>query len=144
AIRLALGAAGAIAVAAAARRTRSLSPGGAAAAVLVGTAAIGAGWGWGALLVAFFVASSALSRMGAAERDRRTAAMVAKGSDRDAIQVAANGGLFALAAMGQLFWPHPWWSALGVGALAAAAADTWATEIGTLASRPPRLLVGWR
>lgn len=143
-LRWALGAAGALAIAAAARHTRSLSPGGAVAAVVVGTAAVGAGWGWGLLLVAFFVASSALSRVRAAERTRRTEAVVAKGDERDATQVLANGGLFAVAALGHALWPHPAWMALGAGALAAAASDTWATEIGTLARRPPRMLLGLR
>lgn len=152
-LRWALGAAGAMVVAAAARRTRSLSPGGATAAVVVGTLAVGAGWDWGALLLAFFVASSALSRLRAAERDRLTAGLVAKGGERDAVQVLANGGLFALAALGQSLpgspaqadAPGQWlWMAAGVGALAAAAADTWATEIGTLAARPPRMLLGMR
>ncbi|MHB1224728.1 MAG: DUF92 domain-containing protein [Gemmatimonadaceae bacterium] len=138
-----------MAVAAAARRTRSLSPGGAAAAVVVGTLSVGAGWEWGALLVAFFVASSALSAVGATERARRTAGIVARGGERDAVQVLANGGLFALAALGQTLsgGPAPGpsvWLAAGVGALAAAAADTWATEIGTLARRPPRMLLGLR
>ncbi len=113
-------------------------------AAVVGTVAVGAGWGWGGLLVAFFVASSALSRIGATERAVRTAGLVVKGGARDAVQVAANGGLFALAALGQMLWPHGAWLALGAGALAAAASDTWATELGTLARRPPRLLVGWR
>ncbi len=67
-----------------------------------------------------------------------------KGGPRDAVQVAANGGLFALAALAYMIWPHEAWLALGAGALAAAASDTWATELGTLARRPPRLLVGWR
>lgn len=113
-------------------------------AAVMGAVAVGAGWGWGALLIAFFVASSALSRIGATERSVRTSAVVEKAGARDAVQVAANGGLFTLAAVGQLIWPHHHWMALAVGALAAAASDTWATEVGTLARRPPRMLVGWR
>ena len=103
-----------------------------------------AGWRWAALLVAFFVATTALSRVGGARKAARTADVVAKGGERDAVQVLANGGLFAAAALGAVVVPHPAWTAFGVGTLAAATADSWATEIGTLAARPPRSVLGWR
>lgn len=128
----------AAAIALAAHRVRALSTSGAVAAVAVGTATLAAGWSWGALLIAFFISSTALSRLRAERKARRTAAIVAKGSRRDAVQVLANGGPFAAAALGALAFPAPAWAALGLGALATAAADTWATEIGTLAPAPPR------
>lgn len=139
--RLLLGVAVAAAIAFAARRARSLSSGGAAAAVVVGVACVAAGWAWGGLLIAFFVASTALSRYRAAQKEARTGGVVAKGGERDAVQVLANGGLFALAAVGSLVHPSPLWLAAGGGALAAATADTWGTEIGTLAGRPPRSIL---
>jgi uncharacterized protein (TIGR00297 family) len=144
AARVAAGFVIAAAIAFAARRTRTLSPGGAAAAVIIGTVCVAAGWAWGALLIAFFVASSALSAVGAAEKARRTGAIVEKGGERDAVQVAANGGIFALAALSWLVSPSLAWQALGLGALAAATADTWGTEVGTLAARQPRLITTWR
>ena len=53
------------------------------------------------------------------------------------MQVLANGGVFALAALLGAVLGSPWPAAgsrAALGALAASAADTWATEIGTLAS----------
>ena len=142
--RLALGGALALAIALLARRAGSLAASGAAAAVVVGTACVAAGWEWGILLVAFFVASSALSRIGRARKEERTGAIVAKGGARDARQVLANGGLFAAAALGSLVVMWPGWMLLGAGALAAATSDTWATEIGTLVGGRPRSIVGGR
>lgn len=126
-------------------RARALSRSGAAAAMVVGTLAAAAGWRWAALLIVFFLSSSALSRWRADAKARRTAGIVEKGGRRDAWQVLANGGVFAVAALGQLALPHAtgWWLA-GAGALAAAAGDTWATEIGTLEGGTPRSLLTWR
>ena len=144
-VRAAVGLAVAAAIAVAARRARSLAPSGAAAALVVGTVAMTAGWAWGAVLVVFFVASSLLSRVGRAAKAARTRAIVEKGDERDAWQVLANGGAFALAAVGALAAPEraPW-AATGLGALAAATAVSWATEVGTLARGRPRSLAGWR
>ena len=128
-----------------ARRTRSLSTSGAIAATGVGCIAVAAGWTWGALLLVYFVLSTLVSRVGRAEKERRTATIVEKGGERDAIQVLANGGVFAAAGLGMLALPAVSWTALAAGSLAAAAADTWATEIGTLKGGEPRsILTGER
>jgi len=132
------------AIAALAHRARSLSTSGAVAATLLGAACIAAGWPWGALLVAYFAASSLLSRWREQAKAMRTDDVVAKGGARDAMQVLANGGLYAAAALLSLAFPAPWLQALALGALAASASDTWATEVGTVASRPPRLVTTWR
>ena len=137
----------ALVIALAAYRARSLSFSGAVAATVVGTVAMAAGWGWGILLVSYFVVSSLLSRVGSAERDRRVGGLVAKGGARDAWQVLANGGVFAVAlaaanAVAQS--TSVYLLAAAVGALAAAAADTWATEIGTLWGGVPRSVLGFR
>jgi uncharacterized protein (TIGR00297 family) len=141
--RALLGAVLALGIALAARRFRSLSGSGAVAAVAVGTVCSAAGWSWAAMVIAFFLTSTLLGRVRADLRARRIGAVVAKGGPRDARQVLANGGLFAAAALGHLMHASNSWLALGGGALAAAAADTWATEIGSLASRPPRDILRW-
>jgi uncharacterized protein (TIGR00297 family) len=142
--RAAAGALVAAAIAAAAWRAGSLSRSGAAAAFFVGTLAIAAGWAWGALLMAYFVSSSLLSRAGAALKAQRSGKIVEKGGARDAAQVLANGAVFALAAILQLIEPSELWLAAGAGALAASAADTWGTEIGMLSKSSPRMITTWR
>jgi uncharacterized protein (TIGR00297 family) len=139
----------ALTVALAARRAHALSLGGATAAIVVGMIAVAAGWAWGVLLIAYFVASIALSRLRSAEKAARTGDVVAKGGARDAFQVVANGGLFAVmalaaAALAPDSLAERMLTAAALGALAASTADTWATEIGSLATRPPRSILTWR
>jgi uncharacterized protein (TIGR00297 family) len=128
----------------AARRARALSVRGVVAATAVGTLALLAGWNWGVLLLSYFASASALSRLGAREKSARTASIIEKGGERDATQVVANGGVFALAAALAVVAPgHELsWAALGCGALAASASDSWATEVGTLIGGTPRSIIG--
>ncbi len=142
--RAAAGIALAAVIATAARAGRMLTTGGAIAAAIVGALSIAAGWSWAALLLLFFLSSSALSRIGIDIKQRRTADILDKGDQRDAVQVLANGGVFAAAALGHVVFPWNGWMAVGGGALAAAMADTRATEIGTLATGTPRLITTWR
>ena len=135
----------ALAIALLARRARALDTGGAIAAVVVGTASMAAGWAWGALLLLFFGTGTALSRWRRTERERRTGSVIAKGGARDAAQVLANGGLYAAITLGVARWvPAPaaahLWAGAAAGAVAAATADTWATEIGSLVGGTPRSL----
>lgn len=144
AARTLLGLALAVAISLAARRARMLSPSGAVAATLMGTIATAAGWLWCTLLLAFFLTSSLLSGWRRDLKARRTRSMVEKGGERDAWQVVANGGVFTACALGAVALPSASWTVAGLGALAAATADTWATEIGTALGGEPRSVVGWR
>lgn len=127
-----------------ARRTRSLAPDGAFAATFVGTAAVAAGWAWGAVLLTFFVSSSLLSRWKRAAKAARTETLLGKESERDARQVLANGGVFAVAAIAAAAGGWPAALPVGLAALASATSDTWATEVGTAVGGSPRSILTWR
>lgn len=125
-------------------RRGSLTRSGVGGAILTGTIIFGfGGIVAGALLVAFFVSSSALSHF--RERDKEPLAeKFQKGSRRDLAQALANGGIASLLALAYFFYPQPVIFAALVGALATVTADTWATEIGVLSQAPPRLITNWR
>ncbi len=129
-------------VAAGGYRTRALTIGGAAAAAIVGTAIFGfGGWRWAAVMVGFFVLSSALSRVG---RMRKTATddVVEKGSRRDSVQVLANGGVAGIIALVHgISGGSTLLFVAFLGSMAAATADTWSTEIGALSGSPPRSII---
>jgi uncharacterized protein (TIGR00297 family) len=141
-IRLAIGAALAAAVALAAYRARALSLDGAIAAFVVGTIVVDAGgWTSAAVLLAFFVPSSLLTRMG---RERKLSLRgTQEPAPRNAWQVLANGGVATFCAIAALSASVPF-SAAFAGAFAAASADTWGTEIGTLARRRPVSILTFR
>ncbi|WP_158514859.1 DUF92 domain-containing protein [Gemmatimonas phototrophica] len=115
-------------------RAGSLSSRGVVAATVVGGIAMTAGATWGAFLVLWFVSASLASRYGRRAKEAATGDIVAKGGARDALQVLANGGVFAAAALVSVVWPawHGAAAVAGAAALVAAGADTLATETGTL------------
>jgi uncharacterized protein (TIGR00297 family) len=132
-------------IALAARRVKALSRSGAIAALVLGTVIFGlGGFGWALLLLTFFISSSALSRL-FGRRKRSLDEKYAKGSVRDAWQVLANGGVAGGFTLLHAFFPAESWPWVGcAAALAAANADTWATELGIFSPTAPRLITTGR
>jgi uncharacterized protein (TIGR00297 family) len=134
-MQFALGTALAAVVALIAYRSGALTFSGAAAAFAVGAIVFGAsGLSGAAVLFAFFLPSTLLSRVGR-ERKRRLDD-AGKPAPRNGWQVLANGGVAAACALVGARTGAPLAAAFA-GAFAAASADTWGTEIGMLARRPP-------
>lgn len=135
--QLILGAAASLLVSGIAFSCKALTLDGAFAAACIGTAVFGAGGlPAAAVLLAFFVSAALLSRAGSV-RKRRLHDWGKQGP-RDARQVIANGGAGAVCIA-----LHRFDALLAVafcGAFAAAAADTWSTEIGTLAGKARSIL----
>jgi uncharacterized protein (TIGR00297 family) len=118
-----------------------LSKSGALAAIAVGAIVFGlGGLAHTAVLLTFFFSSSILSVI-LKKQKQQVNEKYAKGSQRDAGQVLANGGVATSFVIIGAFFPDQqifWW--MYCAAFAAANADTWATEIGFLSKSPPRLL----
>jgi uncharacterized protein (TIGR00297 family) len=132
------------AIALLAHRRGSLSRSGVAGAMLTGTLHFGfGGLTWGLTLIAFFVSSTLLSKYKEREKEP-VAQQFAKGGRRDFGQALANGGVGALIAVCFNLHPSIWLFAAFVGVMATVAADTWATELGVLSRRPPRLITTGR
>ena len=125
-------------------RAGLLTTGGAFAAATLGSVAATAGLDWMALLLTFFFSSVLLGRIGRRAKQLRSAAVIEKSGPRDAAQVLANGAVFGIGATFALAGSHAGGaSVIALGALAAATADTWGTEIGMLSRKAPRSILTW-
>ena len=133
-------------------RAKALNRSGAVAAAVLGAVIFGLGGvPWAILLLTFFISSSALSRA-FSRRKKGLDEKYSKGSQRDAGQVLANGGIAGLLVLFFIILrylspesPFLTWVWLAFAAsLAAANADTWATELGVLNPTAPRLISNGR
>ena len=138
-----IGALSAALIALGAYRARTLTADGAFAAFIIGTCTFGGGGLRAALiLLAFFIPSVALSRLGRARKRRLID--IAKSGARDGAQVFANGAIAAGCALALFVSGSGRWETALAGAFAAATADTWGTEVGTLARQMPRSILTLR
>jgi uncharacterized protein (TIGR00297 family) len=137
-------------------RLHMLSTSGMVAAAIMGTLVFGlGGLPWACLLIGFFISSSLLSRL-ARKRKMKVEEKFSKGSSRDAWQVIANGGVATMLLVftyiqreiigcsDACFSANGWAFLTFAGSLAAANADTWATELGVLSRTNPRLITSGR
>ena len=109
---------------------RSLSLSGAISGYLIGIIIFGSGgWPWIIPLVFFFISSSILSHLNHKEYP-----------ERNILQILANGSLGAFFASIYFFYQFPPAIILYLGAIGAATADTWATEIGFYSKKEPKLI----
>ena len=144
-MQLLLGLILAAAIAAAAYRAHALTVSGALAALIVGTVTFGlGGWAFAVPLLTFFISSTLLSRW---RKRSKEALGFEKGGRRDSGQVFANGGVAAICVLVHAFAPaaiahHAY--VFYLAALAAANADTWATEIGAAIGGTPVSIVTFK
>jgi uncharacterized protein (TIGR00297 family) len=122
----------------------SLSISGAIAAFFVGVfISFGFEWKGLVLLGVFFVSSSLWSKF-QNQKKESLHEKVEKGECRDYMQVLANGSVPALISLIYIFSPSTIWLEMFIVSLAAANADTWASEIGSISKQPPRLITTWK
>lgn len=124
-------------------RRGSLTGSGGVAAIAIGVFLYGLGGpSVFSVLIAFFLSASVLSKFsekGSAEEG--TAQVVAKGNRRDHIQALANGGPAVIMV---LLYGISGYEGFRIGAvmsLAAAGADTWASELGVLSASAPVFII---
>jgi uncharacterized protein (TIGR00297 family) len=111
---------------------KSLNKGGVISAYIMGLIIYGTGgFNWIIPILVFFILSSVLSKLSKTENS------IQKGSQRDIMQVMANGGVPTIISVINFYYPIDQLFILYIAAIAAATADTWASEIGSFSNRDP-------
>lgn len=138
-------------------KNKSLDYSGAIGALLVGIILTVANFSFFSALLTFFVSSSKLTKW-KAEAKKRLDAEYQEGGQRNWLQVFCNGGIPTEIALLYMIENGPgeiainfskqytasWMCLSLLGALACSSGDTWASEVGSVASkRQPRLITTW-
>lgn len=111
---------------------KSLSKNGVIAAYIMGIIIFGAGGlKWVTPIVTFFILSSIISKISKSNNQ------IHKGSKRDIIQVLANGGIATIISIINFYEPNENLYVIYLAVIAAATADTWASEIGSFSHTDP-------
>ena len=122
-------------------KVRALDIKGAVAGSLLGVATLlGGGLGWLAIIVAFVLISSVLTRYRYGYKQKLGSAQE-KGGRRSWPNALANGLVGAVAAIFELATHQEIYAVAFLGCIAAAMSDTVATEIGLLSASKPRLIL---
>ena len=90
-------------------------------------------------LAIFFVFSSIISKT-----IKNRSFYRSKGSERDIIQVYANGGVATFICIVDFLYPDPFNTYLFLASVAAAMSDTWGTEFGKLSKHKPISIISFR
>jgi uncharacterized protein (TIGR00297 family) len=125
-------------------RRRSLTLAGSVSATVLGAVIFATTglYGW-LLLLTFFFTSTFLTRV-SRRFSKGPDGIVKKGGCRDAMQVFANGGPSGIAALMFSITENHLFLIMFGAALAESAADTWASEVGVMSSRPPVLITTFK
>ena len=111
---------------------QSLNKSGVISAYIMGLIIYGTGgFKWIIPILVFFILSSVLSKLS------KTGNTIQKGSQRDIMQVMANGGVATIVSVLNFYYPIDQLFILYIAGIAAATADTWASEIGSFSNRDP-------
>ncbi|MHB8567461.1 MAG: DUF92 domain-containing protein [Nitrososphaerales archaeon] len=110
-----------------------------AGAIITFIVFIAGGARWLAIIVAFFIISSALTRVGY-EYKKRLGSAQEKGGRRSWPNTVANGGVAAILALAEIYSHQQLLVVAFLSSIAAALADTVATEVGLLSKSKPRLI----
>ncbi|MBM4176468.1 MAG: DUF92 domain-containing protein [Ignavibacteria bacterium] len=88
-------------------------------------------WKWTLPIFVFFLFSSILSKLSGSSKKSSVTMGRTKGSERDMMQVFANGGIAFITITLNFLFPNDSWYLVYLVSLSVSMTDTWSTEIGT-------------